>query len=122
MAASRARSEKTARMASVANNGPRRSEPRAENVIELPLWNPEKPVSDRPRDHHLLDLRDGLGGVEALRAGVGAVHDRVAAVKPERVVQGVEPLARRLVAAIDQPAIGLEERGRAQEAVAVPPI
>ena len=32
-----ARSENTARIASVANSGPRRSESRAENVIDLPL-------------------------------------------------------------------------------------
>src|SRR5215211_220080 len=79
-------------------------------------------VSDRPRDHHLLDLRDGLGGVEALWAGVGAIHDRVATIEPERIVQGVEPLARRLVARVDEPAIGLEQRRRAEEAVAVPPV
>ena len=35
-------------------------------------------------DEHLLDLSDGLGGVEALRAGLGAIQDRVAAVEPGR--------------------------------------
>ena len=75
-----------------------------------------------PLDHHALDLGDGLGGVEALRAGLGAVHDGVAAVEPERVLEIVEPLAGRLVAAVLEPAVGLQQRGRAEEALAVPPV
>src|SRR5215217_8233493 len=55
----------------------------------------------------LLGLGDRFGQVEALRADVGAVHDRVAAVQAERVLEGVEPLSRGLVTAVDQPAIGL---------------
>jgi hypothetical protein len=51
-----------------------------------------------PFNHHLLDFGDGLGGVEILRAGLGAIHDGVAAVQPERVFEIVEPLARGLVA------------------------
>src|SRR3954470_12349193 len=78
--------------------------------------------SDLAGDHHLLDLRDGLGRVQVLRAGVGAVHDRVAAIEPERIVQSVEALAGALVAAVDQPAIGLEQGSGAEEAVAVPPV
>src|SRR3954471_19254536 len=116
MAASRARSENTARIASVANSGPTSSESRAEKLMGM------APELDRPRHHHFLDLRDGLGGIEALRAGVGAVHDRVAAVEPERIVQGVEPLPRRLVARVDQPAIGLQEGGRAEKAIPIPPV
>ena len=80
------------------------------------------PRVNRAGNHHLLDLGDGLGRVEALRAGVGAVHDRVAAIEPERIVQVVEALAGGLVAAVDEPAIGLEQRRRAEEAVAVPPV
>jgi len=34
----------------------------------------------------------GLGEVEALRAGLDAVHDGVA-VEPERVIEAIEPLA-----------------------------
>ena len=54
--------------------------------------------SHHPLDHHLLDLGDCLGRVQALGAGLGAVHDRVAAVQLERVFQIVQPLARRFVA------------------------
>ena len=52
----------------------------------------------RPFDHHLLDLRDRLGRVETLRASLRAVHDGVAAVEPERVLEVVQALAGRLVA------------------------
>ena len=36
----------------------------------------------------LLDERDGFAGVESLRAGLGAIHDGVAAVQLEGVVEG----------------------------------
>src|SRR5688572_16317514 len=76
----------------------------------------------RPLQQHLLGLGDRLGGVEALRAGVGAVHDRVAAIEPERIFELVEPLALIFVAAVGEPAIGLEQDCGPQEAIAVPPI
>src|ERR1700738_161772 len=56
--------------------------------------------SNLPLDHRALDRRDGLGGIEVLGAGVGAIHDGVAAVEPERVLEIVAPLARALVAAV----------------------
>src|SRR5688572_12135810 len=79
-------------------------------------------ASDRPLHQHLLGLGDRLGRVEALGAGVGAVHDRVAAVEAERILELVEPLALHLVAAVGEPAIGLEQDGGAEEAVRIPPI
>ena len=69
-----------------------------------------------------LDLGDRLRRIEALRAGLGAVHDGVAAVEPERVFEIVEPLAGRLVAAVADPAVGLQQRGRAEIALRVPPV
>src|SRR4051812_15922340 len=75
-----------------------------------------------PLDHHHLEFGDGLGGVEALRASLGAVHDGVAAVEPERVFEIVEPLAGGLVAGILDPARGLQQRRGAEEALAVPPV
>ena len=54
---------------------------------------------DPPLDHLQLELGDGFGGIETLRAGLGAVHDGVAAVEPERIFEVVEPLAGGLVAA-----------------------
>ena len=79
-------------------------------------------TSERPLDHQLLDLGDRLRRVQVLRAGLGAVHDRVAAVELERIVQIVQPLARRLVARVDDPAIGVQQRRRPQVPLLVPPV
>src|SRR6516164_1399533 len=78
--------------------------------------------SHLPLDHHPLDLGDGLGGVQALRAGLGAVHDGVAAVEAERILEIVEAQSGRLVAAVLEPAVRLKQRGGAEETLAVPPI
>ncbi len=78
--------------------------------------------SHLPFDEHLPDLGDGLGGVEALPAGLGAIHDGVAAVEPERVLKIVEPFAACLVAAVHDPALRLQQDGRPEEALAGPPI
>src|SRR3569833_1962451 len=52
--------------------------------------------------HHLaLVIGDRLGRVETLGAGLGAVHDGVAAIKPEGFFEIVEPLASRFIAAVD---------------------
>src|SRR4051812_29668112 len=75
-----------------------------------------------PLDHLLLDRGDRLRRIEPLRAGLGAVHDGVAAVQPERIFQVVEPLAGRLVAAVVDPAVCLEQRGGAEIAVVIPPV
>src|ERR1700681_2006293 len=75
-----------------------------------------------PLDHHQLEFGDGLGGIEALRAGLGAVQDGVAAIKPERILEIVEPLAGGFIAAVLDPACRLQQRRRSQKALAVPPI
>ena len=90
-----------------------------------PIWTdqgrgaraPPRAGSHLPLDHLLLDLGDRLRRIEPLRAGLGAVHDGVAAVEPERILQVVEPLAGRLVAAVVDPAVGLQQRRRAEIAV-----
>jgi hypothetical protein len=51
-----------------------------------------------PLNHHLFNLGNRLGRVQAFRAGLRAVHDGVAAVKPERILKIVEPLALGLIA------------------------
>src|SRR3954469_12030647 len=75
-----------------------------------------------PLDHLLLDLGDRLRRIEALRAGLGAVHDGMAAVEPERILEIVEPLAGGLVAAVVDPAVGLQQRGRAEITILIPPV
>jgi len=79
-------------------------------------------VSDAAFDHQFLDLGDGFGRIEALRAGLGAVQDGMATVKPERVFQIVQPLAGGLVAAVGDPAMRLQQDGGSQVAIAVPPV
>src|SRR5579863_550426 len=78
--------------------------------------------SNLPLDHEVLDLADRFRRVEALRAGFRAIHARMATIKPERVFDLIEPLAFRLIARIIDPAIGLQQHGRTEIAVAVPPI
>src|SRR5690606_39416296 len=79
-------------------------------------------VSVPALDQQLLDLRDRLAGIQDLRAILRAVQDRMAAIEPERILERVEPLARRLVAAVDDPAIGLQQHGRTEIALGLPPV
>src|SRR5690606_23942805 len=74
------------------------------------------------RDHQLLGLGDGLGGVQPLRTHLGAVHDGVAAVELERVLKVVETLVRGVVASVRNPAVGLQQGGRAEVVGLVPPV
>src|SRR5258708_14505098 len=74
-----------------------------------------------PVQHHLLDLSYGLGGIEIFRAGLGAVHDGVAAIKAKRIFKIVQALPGRLVAGVDDPAVGGQQCGGAPIAVALPP-
>src|SRR5213075_2624137 len=84
---------------------------------------PRRMRSDGPALHHeLLDLRDRLRGIEALGTGARAVHDGVAAVQAERVLERVEALARGLVARVHDPAVGLQQDRGAEVAVGVPPV
>src|SRR5689334_24193489 len=79
-------------------------------------------ASDLPLDHQLLDFGDGLCRIEAFRTGLGAVHDGMAAIEPERILESVETLARRFVARIADPTIGLQQRRRSEKTLAVPPV
>src|SRR6201991_2687363 len=75
-----------------------------------------------PVDHLALDAGDRLRGVESLRAGLRAVHDGVAAVEPERILEIVEALALVFVAAVVDPSARLQQRGRTEEALGIPPV
>src|SRR5689334_3070412 len=77
---------------------------------------------DLPLDQLQLELGDRLRRVEALRTGLGAVHDGVAPVKAERIFEIVEPFTGGLIAGIGDPAVRLQQGRRTEEAVAVPPI
>jgi len=73
-------------------------------------------------DQHLLDFSDSASRVQALGAGLCAVHDGVAAVDGESILHHLQPLVGELVTRVDHPAVGLHEHGGAQVLVAVPPV
>jgi hypothetical protein len=64
---------------------------------------PNASINNAHDTHLLLEGGDGLAGVEALGAGLGAVHDRVAAEQLEGVVQLSQALLGQLVAAVLDP-------------------
>ena len=78
--------------------------------------------SDRAFDHHLFDIRNRLRRVQTLWTGFRAIHDRVTAIQLERVFQIIKPLASGFVAAVDDPAIGMQQGRWPQVPIAVPPI
>src|ERR1043165_1528465 len=82
----------------------------------------EQPGLQLPLDQRSLDFGDRLGWIEALRAGLRAVHDGVAAVELERIIERIEPLAGLLIARIDDPASCLQQRRRAHVFLWVPPV
>src|SRR5690348_8527545 len=61
-----------------------------------------------PLDQHALDLGDRFCRIEMLGAGLGAIHDGVAAIEPERIFQIVEPGPGRLVTRIHDEAVRLQ--------------
>src|SRR5687768_5887907 len=75
-----------------------------------------------PLHHELLDLGNRARRRETFGAHIRAVHDGVAAIETEWILEIVEPLAGMLVAAVGEPAIGLEQNRGAEELVAVPPV
>jgi len=72
--------------------------------------------------HSLLDLGDGLSGIEVLRTDLRAVHDGVAPVELEGVVEVVEALLRHRVPGVLDPPVRLHENGGSEVLVGVPPI
>jgi len=65
-------------------------------------FRPQKDTLSRKK-YLLLDGADGLARVEALRTGLGAVHDGMAAVQLERVVQLGQALGGALVTTVLNP-------------------
>ncbi len=59
-------------------------------------------------DHQFLELCDGSGGIEALRTVDGAIHDGMTTIQPERILKRVESFTGGLIAAIDDPTVGLQ--------------
>src|SRR6202165_3088972 len=72
--------------------------------------------------HHPLGVGNRTRRVEPFRAGVGAVHDGVAAIETERILEPVETLAGVLISAVDKPPMRLQQDRRAEIAILVPPV
>lgn len=72
--------------------------------------------------HELLDLGNGQARVQALGTSLGAVHDGVATVDGEVVLKFGQSFVAELVARVNDPSVGLQEDGRAQVLVRVPPV
>src|SRR5690242_2220533 len=79
-------------------------------------------TSHLPFDQLQLELGNGLGRIETLGTGFGAVHNGVATIEPERVLEIIEPFAGGFVAAVRHPAVCLKQRRGTEKALAVPPI
>ena len=70
----------------------------------------------------LLNLSNRLRRVQTLRTRPAAVQDGVAPVQAHAVVELIQPLTGRFIARVGDPAVGLEEDGRAEVLLAVPPV
>lgn len=74
------------------------------------------------KSHALLNLRNGQSGVESLGARPRAVENSVATIQTHRIVERLLALLGLLVSGISEPAVRLEENGRAEVLLAVPPV
>src|ERR1700738_1837885 len=83
---------------------------------------PIRPGTSPALRHHSLRVGNRTRRVEPFRAGPGAVHDGVAAIEPERVLEPVEALSGVLITAVGEPAVRLQQDRRAEIAVLVPPV
>jgi hypothetical protein len=77
-------------------------------VLKLTWYDGYRQSSGALGDHSL-GVRDCTRRVEVLWAALGAIHDRVAAIEPERVLQPVEALPCPLISAVREPPVGLQQ-------------
>jgi len=70
----------------------------------------------------LLDFSDGSARVEALGAGLGAVHDGVTPVDGEGITELVQPLVGGVITRVNHPTVGLHQNGGTEVLVTVPPV
>src|SRR5699024_10574232 len=71
---------------------------------------------------HELDLGNLLARIQPLGTGARAIQNGVATIHLERVFERIQALRRGLVATVDQPAMGLQQCRRTEEAITVPPV
>jgi hypothetical protein len=73
-------------------------------------------------DHLLLDLGDSLAWVEPLWTRARAVHDGVATVELEVVVESLQTLLCRLITRVNDPTVRLHQHSWAEILVTIPPV
>ena len=73
-------------------------------------------------NHLLFDFSNCLGRIEAFRAGFRAVHDRMATIQAERVLELFEAAFLGRIACVTEPAPSLDQHSRAEEFIGIPPI
>lgn len=72
--------------------------------------------------HALLDLGNSQSWVQSLGARPRAVENGVASVQAHAVVKGVLALCLLLVSRVSNPSVRLEEDGRAEVLLLIPPV
>jgi len=72
--------------------------------------------------HALLDFCNCLGWIQTFRTCSAAVQDSVASVQAHAVVKSFLSLGCALIARVIKPPIRLEQNGRAEVLLAVPPV
>jgi len=70
-------------------------------------------LSTASLQHQFLDFADGFRGVQSFRTGARAIHDRMATIEFEGIFQIIQTCTGVFIAAIDDPAIGLQQNRRA---------
>lgn len=73
-------------------------------------------------NHQLLHLSNCCRRIQSLGAGLGAVHDGVAAVERPLITQLTQPLLLKVITRIHYPPVGLHDDGRSEVLVSVPPV
>src|SRR5207253_11465972 len=71
-------------------------------------------------EQRALDVFDGAGDLDVSGAGVGAVEDGAAAPDAVARVEHAQPLVGALIAAIEDEAVGVDDRRRADELLVGP--
>src|SRR5690349_16629815 len=77
--------------------------------------------SYRSFDHPILDALNSAGWIQALGAHIHAIHDGMAAEQAIRIFEVVQPFRSRLVAAVGNEAVRLQQSCRSYKLVRIPP-
>jgi len=72
--------------------------------------------------HSLLDLSNGLSGIQVLWTNLGTVHNGVATIQLEGIVQIVQSFLCHLVTRILDPSVRLHQNSRPEVLVGIPPV